>query len=148
MSAIRQYEVVYIVSPEATEQQITDLHAQVESIVGRFGGQLESTENWGRRKFAYESGRHKEGVYVVETINGSGDLVKELDRRLRVSDHVIRHLVVRVDEELRVAERSRARRKATVARRRVARGLSPEPEPREQAGPADEMRIEEVEVDR
>ena len=63
---------------------------------------------------------------VLEVINGPGALTAELDRRLRVFDNVIRHLVVRVDEELAVAERSRVRRKsATVARRR--RGRRPRP---------------------
>jgi small subunit ribosomal protein S6 len=134
MSTARQYELIYIVSPEASEQQVTDLHSQVESIVARLGGHLDNTENWGRRKLAYEIGRHKEGVYVLELITGSGDVIKELERRLHVSDQVIRQLTVRVDEELRVADRTRTRRKATVARRRTARGLSPEPEPREQQG--------------
>ena len=62
--------------------------------------------------------------------------MKEIDRRLRVIDQVIRHLVVRVDEELRVAERTRSARKATQARRRVARGLPPEPQPGEGRGDA------------
>jgi small subunit ribosomal protein S6 len=131
MNASRQYELVYIVSPEATEQDVTDLHAQVESIAGRFGGQLERTENWGRRRLAYEIGHHREGTYVLEVLNGSGDMMKELDRRLRVSDHVIRHLVVRVDEELSVADRARTQRQQTTARRRVARGLPPEVQPGE-----------------
>ena len=69
-------------------------------------------------------GHHKEGTYVLELICGSGDLVKELDRRLRVSDHVIRHLVVRVDEESRVAERRTAERKEWRERRRSRRGLT------------------------
>ena len=70
-------------------------------------GQIEKTENWGRRKLAYEIGRHKEGTYVLEVINGSGELMKEIDRRLKVTDLVIRHLVVRVDEEQGVVERTR-----------------------------------------
>jgi small subunit ribosomal protein S6 len=86
---------------------------------------------------AYEIGHHREGTYVVETITGPGELMKEIDRRLRVIDQVIRHLVVRVDEELRVAERTREARKATQARRRVARGLPPEPAPGEARGDAD-----------
>ena len=61
-------------------------------------GQIEKTENWGRRKLAYEIAHQKEGVYVLEVINGSGELMKELDRRLRVMDQVLRHMVVRVDE--------------------------------------------------
>src|SRR5919106_5182869 len=107
MSKTRQYELVYIVTPEATEQEVADLHTQIEQIVQRYNGTFDKTENWGRRKLAYEIGHHREGTYVVETITGSGELIKELDRRLRVIDQVIRHLTVRVDEELRVADRTR-----------------------------------------
>jgi small subunit ribosomal protein S6 len=131
VSQTRQYELIYVVSSDATDQQITDLHTQVEEIVGRYSGQLDKTENWGRRKLAYEIGRHKEGTYVLEVITGSGELMKEIDRRLRVSDQIIRHLTVRVDEENRVIERARTLRKADSQRRRVARGLPPERQPGE-----------------
>jgi small subunit ribosomal protein S6 len=134
MSTSRQYELVYIITPEASEQEVADLHTQIEQIVQRYGGTFDKTENWGRRKLAYEIGHHREGTYVVETITGSGELMKEIDRRLRVIDQVIRHLVVRVDEELRVAERTRDARKSNQARRRVARGLPPEPQPGEGRG--------------
>src|SRR3990170_6215396 len=107
MSSARQYELVYIVTPDASEQEIADLHTQIEQIVQRFGGTFDKTENWGRKRLAYEIGHHREGTYVVETITGSGELMKEIDRRLRVLDAVIRHLVVRVDEEIRVADRTR-----------------------------------------
>jgi small subunit ribosomal protein S6 len=119
----RKYELVYIVSPEATDDQVTELHTQVESIIQRLNGTLEKSENWGRRKLAYEIGRHKEGTYVLEVILGGGDLMKEIDRRLKVSDLVIRHLVVRVDEEQGVVDRMRERRTETSRRRRIARGL-------------------------
>ena len=134
MSTSRQYELVYIVTPDASEQQVADLHAQIEQIVQRYQGTFDKTENWGRRKLAYEIGHHREGTYVVETITGSGELMKEIDRRLRVIDQVIRHLIVRVDEELRVAERTREARKSNQARRRIARGLPPEPQPGEGRG--------------
>src|SRR6185503_17620659 len=117
MSTARQYELVYIVTPEASEQEIADLHTQIEQIVQRFNGTFDKTENWGRKRLAYDIGHHREGTYVVETITGSGELMKEIDRRLRVIDQVIRHLIVRVDEDLRVAERLRSERKATQARR-------------------------------
>ena len=119
----RKYELVYVVSPDATDEQVAELHTQVESIVQRMHGQLEKTDNWGRRKLAYEIGRHKEGTYVLEVINGDGELMKEIDRRLKVTDLIIRHLVVRVDEEQGVVERTRARRTETSRRRRTARGL-------------------------
>ena len=130
----RQYELVYIITPDASDQEVADLHTQIEGIIGRFNATLDKSENWGRRKLAYEIGHHREGTYVVETFTGPADLVKELDRRLRVIDQVIRHLVVRVDEDLRVAERTRGARKANQARRRTARGLPPEPVPGEGRG--------------
>ena len=138
MSTTRQYELVYLITPDASEQEIADLHAQVEQIAQRFHATLDKTENWGRRKLAYEIKHHREAVYVVETISSvSGDVMKEIDRRLRVIDQVIRHLVVRMDEELRVAQRTRDIRKANQARRRVARGLPPEPAPGESRGDHD-----------
>jgi small subunit ribosomal protein S6 len=127
MSAFRQYELVYITPPEITEEALAELHTQVAAVVERFGGNIEKTENWGRRKLAYEIARHREGNYVLEVINGPGELTSELDRRLRVFDDVIRHMVVRVDDELAKAERAGSRRKADLTRRRVRRGLPPEP---------------------
>ena len=131
MSAQRQYELVYIVPAETAEQALADLQTQVETIVGKFSGTVEKVENWGRRKLAYDIGPHKEGVYVLYQILGGGDLVKELDRRLKVTDLVVRHLIVRIDEEMRIAGRRQSERQAETARRRVARGLPPEPAPGE-----------------
>ena len=127
MSNVRQYELIYIVPPETTDEALAELQTQVEAITQRFGATIEKTENWGRRKLAYEIGKHRDGVYVLHVINGPAALVTELDRRLRVFDLVVRHLVVRVDEELAIAERARTRRKANMASRRVRRGLPPEP---------------------
>ena len=127
MSNVRQYELIYIVPPETTDEALAELQTQVEAITQRFGATIEKTENWGRRKLAYEIGKHRDGVYVLHVINGPAELVTELDRRLRVFDLVVRHLVVRVDEELAIAERARTRRKSNMASRRVRRGLPPEP---------------------
>ncbi|MGE5244759.1 MAG: 30S ribosomal protein S6 [Betaproteobacteria bacterium] len=127
----RQYELVYILPPDITEQQTTDLHAQIEGVVSRMSGQIEKTENWGRRRLAYEIGHHKEGTYLLDVINGSGDLMKELDRRLRVMDEIVRHMIVRVDQETKVVERTRAKRQAESERRRVRRGLPPVRQPGE-----------------
>jgi small subunit ribosomal protein S6 len=150
MSATKQYELVYIVAPEATEEQVAEVHAQVEAVVGRFKGTIDKTENWGRRRLAYQIGRHKEGIYVLDVISGGGDLVKELDRRLKVFDVVVRHLVVRVDEELRIAARAKEHRQAQIARRRLARGLPAERSAEErmqgEARGAGDDRLEEAEA--
>ena len=129
--ADRQYELVYILPPDATEAQVAEVQTQIEEIVSRLHGQIASTDNWGRKRLAYEIARHKEGYYVLQTINGSGELMKELDRRLRVMDQVIRHMVVRVDEEKKVVDRTRTKRQTESERRRVKRGLPPQRQPGE-----------------
>ena len=138
MTEERQYELVYIAGPDSSEQELADLHTQVEQIAARFNGRVEKTENWGKRKLAYEIGRHREGVYVLEHLYGPGEMTKEMDRRLKVSDVVIRHLIVRVDEDLEMAERATKIRKEASARRRVARGLPPEPDPSERRSTNDD----------
>src|SRR5215467_12683246 len=146
----RQYELVYILPPETTEQQSGELHEQIAGIVSRMNGTIEKSENWGRRKLAYEIGRFKEGVYVLEVINGSGELMKELDRRLKVIDQVFRHMIVRVDEEKKVVDRTRTKRQTESERRRVKRGLPPQRQPGEGRSHGDsdddDDRFEGVEV--
>jgi small subunit ribosomal protein S6 len=148
--AHRQYELVYLLPPESTEQQIAEVHEQVAAVVSRMSAAIEKTDNWGRRKLAYEIGPHKEGVYVLEVINGSGEVMKELDRRLKVLDQVLRHLIVRVDEEKKVVERTRNRRQSNSERRRVKRGLPPQRQPGEgrpaESEDLDDERFDGVEV--
>lgn len=148
--ADRQYELVYILSPETTESQVAELHEQIASTVSRLNGTIEKTDVWGRRKLAYEIGHFKEGVYVLEVINGSGELMKELDRRLRVLDQVVRHMIVRVDEEKKVVDRTRTKRQSESERRRVRRGLPPQRQPGEgralETEEPDDDRFDGVEV--
>jgi small subunit ribosomal protein S6 len=149
--ADRQYELVYILPPDTVEQQVTELQSQVEGVVSRMNGKIANTENWGRKRLAYEIGHHKEGLYVLQVINGTGELMKELDRRLKVMDLVIRHMVVRVDEEKQVVERTQTKRRTESERRRVKRGLPPQRQPGEgrSAGDADDSeddRFDGVEV--
>jgi len=130
MSA-RTYELIYVLKPDASEQEVADLHTQVADIVQRMHGTLEKTDTWGRRKLAYEIGHHKEGFYVLEVIVGSAELMKEIDRRLKVTEGLLRHLIVRVDEAAEKADRARTKRTEESRRRRVARGLPPDRQPGE-----------------
>jgi len=130
----RTYELIYVLKPDAPETEVADMHKQVADIVERMGGTIDKSENaapWGRRKLAYEIGHHKEGFYVLEVINGDGDLVKEIDRRLKVTEGLLRHLIVRVDESAIKADRARTKRLEESRRRRVARGLPPDRQPGE-----------------
>ena len=136
MKVQRTYELVYIIRPDATEQQVADLHTQVAQIVGRMGGTIgEKTEATRRSAAAAswptKSAHHKEGLYVLEVIKGDGALVHELDRRLKVTEGLLRHLIVRVDEDQLKAERARTKRTEESRRRRIARGLPPDRQPGE-----------------
>ncbi len=121
----RQYELIYIVAPVATDAEVAELQAEVDGHIGSLGGAVENTDLWGRRKLAYQIGNYGEGIYICQLISGPGTMIGELERRLRVRDQVLRHLTVRVDEDLRKARRLKEKRKATVDRRRAARGLPP-----------------------
>ena len=137
MPSNREYELVYIVAPTATDEEMDELQTQVAEIVTEFGGTVENTDVWGRRKLAYEIGRFTEGIYVVQVLGGPGEMISELGRRLRVRDQVLRHLIVRVDEDLRKVRRAAEKKKATVQRRRAARGKPPLPdEPEKPEGDA------------
>jgi len=127
----RKYELVYVMKPEASEAEVAEMQAQVEAIIARVGGTLEKTDAWGRRKLAYDIGNHKEGFYVLHVIAGSGELMKEIDRRLRNMEGLLRHLVVRTDVSDKKAERSKTIRVDDSRRRRVARGLPPDRQPGE-----------------
>jgi len=130
----RTYELIYVLKPDAPETEVADMHKQVADIVERLGGTIDKSENaapWGRRKLAYEIGHHKEGFYVLEQITGSGELMKEIDRRLKVTEGLLRHLIVRVDESSIKADRMRTKRLEESRRRRVARGLPPDRQPGE-----------------
>ena len=110
MSQNRQYELVYIVSPDASEEAVAELHTQVEEIVTRYKGTLDKTENWGRRKLAYPIDKVNEGKYVllfIQSPDGKNSL-HEVEHRMRQNDKILRFLTVRTDEDLKRAARRNA----------------------------------------
>jgi len=114
---MRKYEVMFIVRPDVSEEDVDKVIGQMESAVTATGGTVEKVERMGRRKLAYRVSRYREGVYVLFTLEGSGDTVKEFERRLKVSDAVVKFLTVRIDEELERAEKWKAVRAKQAARK-------------------------------
>jgi small subunit ribosomal protein S6 len=106
----RTYEILFIADPNLGEPEVDALAAQVQGFVEKDGGRLQKMEKWGKKRLAYDVGRHREGYYVLLAAAGPGALVKEVERRLKVTDGIFRFLTVRVDEELRKAERRKAKR--------------------------------------
>ncbi len=95
----RTYEVMYIVRPDIEEADIDKLIEGFEKNVTDGGGEVKSTEKMGRRRLAYTVRKFNDGFYVLMTIVAAGSLVGEIERRLRVSEQVIKFITVRIDEE-------------------------------------------------
>jgi small subunit ribosomal protein S6 len=90
---------MFIVRPDMPEEDQDKLISTLESAVTASGGAIKKVDRMGKRRLAYTVRRFYEGVYLLLTVEGSGGLVHELERRLRVSEPVIKFLTVRVDEE-------------------------------------------------
>jgi small subunit ribosomal protein S6 len=127
---MRNYEIIFIVRPDATEEDVDKLIAQMEGVVTGAGGKLEKVEKLGRRRLAYRVRKQREGIYVLFRVQGSGDTVKEFERRLKVIDMVIKYLTVRIDEDLERAEKFKAlRTKQESKKRRSKPPATPPPQP-------------------
>jgi small subunit ribosomal protein S6 len=118
----RIYEVVFIVDPSTQDEDLTRLTDGLRGIVTDQGGTVTKSEVMGRRQLAYRIGRSNEGIYVLFEVEGTGKEIAELERRMRVSDQVMRYLTVRVDEERRRAEKLKARRARKAAKRPFSGG--------------------------
>jgi small subunit ribosomal protein S6 len=95
----RTYEVMFIVRPDMPEEEQERLISTLESQVSAGGGKVANVERMGKRRLAYIVRKFQEGLYVLLTVEGTGALIAELERRLRVSEPVIKFITVRVDEE-------------------------------------------------
>jgi small subunit ribosomal protein S6 len=113
----RVYEVVFIVDPDTSEEDSTRLTENLQHIVTDKGGVVTKTENMGRRQLAYRIGRQNDGIFMLFEIEGTGGEIAELERRMRVSDQVMRYLTVRVDEDRRRAEKLKAKRARKASKR-------------------------------
>ncbi|HEV2762865.1 MAG TPA: 30S ribosomal protein S6, partial [Pyrinomonadaceae bacterium] len=122
MAEQRIYEVVFIVDPDAGEEETARLTDGLRQIVADQGGNVTKNEPMGRRNLAYRIGRKTEGVYHFFEIEGTGREIAELERRMRGNDQVLRYLTVRVDEERRRAEKFKTRRARKAAKRGVGGG--------------------------
>ena len=114
---MRHYEIMFIVNPNAAEEEIDKINTQVDGIVTSGGGTVDKIEKMGKRRLAYEVDRHREGYYVLFVITANGDIIKECERRLRVMDAVIKYITVRTDEEVRRLDQMKNYRQKRAARR-------------------------------
>jgi small subunit ribosomal protein S6 len=110
----RTYEVMFIVRPDMTEEDQDKLVATMEGHVTTAGGTVKNVERMGKRRLAYVVRKFQDGIYVLMVLEGDGGVVKELERRLRVTEPVIKFITVRVDEEQKRMAKVKALRDAKV----------------------------------
>jgi small subunit ribosomal protein S6 len=108
----RTYELMFIVRPDMADEDLDKLISTLESSVPAAGGTVKSVERMGKRRLAYTVRRFREGIYILLTVEGGGPVIHELERRLRVTEPVIKFLTVRIDEEQKRLEKIRKIREA------------------------------------
>ena len=108
----RTYELMFIVRPDMTDEDLDKLISTLQSAVPTSGGSIVKVEKMGKRRLAYTVRRFHDGIYVLMVVEGGGAVIHELERRLRVTEPVIKFLTVRVDEEQKRLAKVKALRDA------------------------------------
>jgi small subunit ribosomal protein S6 len=130
----RDYELGFILNPEVSEEQTRAILERIEQIVRNYDGQTVKVNQWGRRRLAYPIEHHRDGYYVFIDMILTPETVLELDRNLKVSEEVLRHLITRrdpkaVQKEREEREEREARAAATATQAQASATASPEPAP-------------------
>jgi small subunit ribosomal protein S6 len=113
----RIYEELFILRPDITDEEIAPVIEQVRTVVTAAGGTVDKEERWGLRKLAYRINKKPEGFYILLQLTCPASTVKEIERRLRVNDSVIKYITVRIDEKIKWLEKRRKAREKRAARK-------------------------------
>jgi small subunit ribosomal protein S6 len=122
---MRNYEIMFIVNPNVAEDEIDKINTQIEGIITAGKGTVEKVEKMGKRKLAYPVDKFREGFYVLFTAIADGAIIKEIERRLRVMDPVIKYITVRMNEEIRRLDKIKAHRQKRAAKRSAHAAAAP-----------------------
>jgi small subunit ribosomal protein S6 len=101
----RNYEIGFVINPEATEEDVKKVIDSVVEIVKKAGGNIENVDEWGRRRLAYPIHGHNEGIYTFITADVGGTVFSDIERRLKLSEKVMRFIVYRLDDKMKKANR-------------------------------------------
>jgi small subunit ribosomal protein S6 len=123
---MRIYELIFICKPDLPEEEVNAQTQAIQDIIESGGGKVSKVEQWGKKKLAYKVQKVDHGFYVFfeYSVEENSALPKEIERRLRVAEPVIKFMTVRIDEELKRAEKTRLKRE-----KRLARKPAPAPRP-------------------
>lgn len=123
---MRIYELIFICKPDLPEEEAATQAQAIQDVIEADGGKVTKAEQWGKKKLAYKVQKFDHGFYVFfeYSVEENSALPKEIERRLRVAEPVIKFMTVRIDEELKRAEKMRIKRE-----KRLARKPTPAPRP-------------------
>jgi small subunit ribosomal protein S6 len=124
---MRIYEELFIVKPDAPEEEVDGFVEQLRGQLTTAGATVDKVEKWGKRRLAYRVDKYREGSYVLLQFSAGPETVKELERRLRVSDMVLKFLTVRIDETLKRLEKRKKARDKRAAKRASQAPAAPAP---------------------
>jgi len=116
---MRIYELVFIVKPDLPDDEVEVAVSSVQEAIESGGGTVDKVDKWGKKRLAYRVKKYADGYYVLiqYSLEEASDLPKEIERRLRVADPIIKFMTVRIDEDLKKLEKARARREARTAKK-------------------------------
>ena len=124
---MRIYEELFIVKPDAPEEEVNAFVEQLKTQLTSAGATVDKVDLWGKRRLAYKVDKYREGSYVLFQFTGGPEIVKELERRLRVSDVVLKFLTVRIDETLKRLDKRKKERDKRAAKRASQAPAAPAP---------------------
>jgi small subunit ribosomal protein S6 len=132
---MRIYEELFIVKPDAPDEEVDQFVEQLRTQLTTAGATVDKIDKWGKRRLAYRVDKYREGAYVLFQFTAGPESVKELERRLRVSDIVLKFLTVRIDQTLKRLEKRKKVRDKRAARRAASAPAPSAPGPGAAAGP-------------
>lgn len=140
----RDYELGFILSPEVSEEQTRAILDRVEQVVANYNGEVVRVNQWGRRRLGYPIQHHRDGMYVFVDMILTPETVIELDRTLKVSEEVLRHLIKRRDPK--TVQKEREARAAAAAAAAAAPTAGVEAQEMEEVAPDENLVVEETEL--
>jgi small subunit ribosomal protein S6 len=114
---MRIYEELFILDPKAPDEVVDAVVGQIEDVVTSGGGKIDKVDRWGVRKLAYRVKKREEGLYILVQFTAAAETVRELERRLRVDENVLKYITVRIDEMLKWLEKRKKIREKRAARK-------------------------------
>jgi small subunit ribosomal protein S6 len=131
---MRIYEELFIIKPDAPEEEVEAYLSQIRDLITSGGGKIEKEEKWGVRKLAYRIMKYTEGAYILLEFHAGPAVVAEIERRMRVTDLVMKFITVRLDQRMKKIQKRRKHREQRAARKPPP-PAAPPAMPAEPAGP-------------